>query len=266
MFPLLAALPDNGPTPAWTPYLLGLPPLVAALAAARAQRRNPTLRWDEGALRGCAGGVLAGVLLGVLAALAGGAVGPGRMRDVGRRAFDVLVHAVTAFGHRRPARRAGDDLVAAAGVPRPGRRRRLRLHRVTCPRARRPVVVLVSGSGTNLQALLDACADPAYGARWSPSAPTATASRAWRGPSGPASRPSCKGSRTSPDPRALGPRRWPTPSPAFEPDLVVLAGFMKLVGERRSSRRSAAGSSTPTRRCRRRSPGCTGRPTRWRTA
>ena len=27
------------------------------------------------------------------------------------------------------------------------------------------LVVLVSGSGTNLQALLDACADPAYGAR-----------------------------------------------------------------------------------------------------
>ena len=27
------------------------------------------------------------------------------------------------------------------------------------------VVVLVSGSGTNLQALLDACADPSYGAR-----------------------------------------------------------------------------------------------------
>ena len=27
------------------------------------------------------------------------------------------------------------------------------------------LVVLVSGAGTNLQALLDACADPAYGAR-----------------------------------------------------------------------------------------------------
>ena len=28
-----------------------------------------------------------------------------------------------------------------------------------------PVVVLVSGSGTNLQALIDACEDPAYGVR-----------------------------------------------------------------------------------------------------
>ena len=44
------------------------------------------------------GGALAGVLLGLLAAVAGGAVGPGRMRDVGPFAFDVLVHAITAFG------------------------------------------------------------------------------------------------------------------------------------------------------------------------
>ena len=67
------------------------------------------------------------------------------------------------------------------------------------------LVVLVSGSGTNLQALLDAAADPAYGAAaWSPSAPTATASRAWRGPSGPASRRSCTGSADFTDRAALG--------------------------------------------------------------
>ncbi len=122
MFPLLAALPDAGPTPAWTAYLMGVAPVVAALAAARSQRRDPTLRWDEGALRGCAGGVLAGVLLGLLAGVSGGAVGPGRMRDVGPVAFDVLVHAITAFGigglvggllmtwwQRRAARRASLD-------------------------------------------------------------------------------------------------------------------------------------------------------------
>lgn len=97
-FPLLAALPDNGPTPAWTAYVVAVPPLVAAVAAAVAQRRTPTLRWEEGALRGCVGGVLAGALLAVLTALAGGAVGPGRMRDVGADAGEVLVHAVTAFG------------------------------------------------------------------------------------------------------------------------------------------------------------------------
>jgi hypothetical protein len=35
--------------------------------------------------------------LSVLASLAGGAVGPGRMRDVAPLAGDVLVHALTTF-------------------------------------------------------------------------------------------------------------------------------------------------------------------------
>ena len=98
MFPLLAALPDTGPTPAWTSALIGAPPLVAAVAAMRAQRDHPTYRWEEGALHGCGGGMLAGALFGFLALLAGGAVGPGRMTDVGPLAGAVLVHAVTAFG------------------------------------------------------------------------------------------------------------------------------------------------------------------------
>lgn len=97
-FPLLAALPDSGTTPGWTPAMMAVPPLVAALGAALAQRRRPTLRWEEGALRGCAGGVVAGVLLGWMASLAGGAVGPGRMQLVGPLAFDAMVHAITALG------------------------------------------------------------------------------------------------------------------------------------------------------------------------
>lgn len=98
MFPLLAALPDEGPTPSWTVGVMAVPALVAAYAAARSQRRLPTLRWDEGALRGCAGGVAAGVLFGLVAAVSGGSVGPGRMQEVGPVGFDVLVHAITAFG------------------------------------------------------------------------------------------------------------------------------------------------------------------------
>ena len=119
MFPLLAALPDGGPTSAWTPYLMAVPPVVAGVAAARAQRRHPTLRWEEGGLRGCTGGVFAGLVVGILASLAGGAVGPGRMQHVEPFAFEVLVHAITTFGigglfgglvmtwwQRRTARRA----------------------------------------------------------------------------------------------------------------------------------------------------------------
>ena len=98
MFPMLAALPDTGPTPAWTSALIGLAPVVAALGAMRAQRRHPTHRWEEGALHGCGGGMLAGALFGILALVSGGAVGPGRMADVGPFAGAVFVHGVTALG------------------------------------------------------------------------------------------------------------------------------------------------------------------------
>jgi hypothetical protein len=77
---------------------MALPPLVAAVAVARAQRRLPTRRWEEGAVRGCAAGLVAGVVVGLATALAGGSVGPGRMQVVAPYAQDVLLHAVTAFG------------------------------------------------------------------------------------------------------------------------------------------------------------------------
>ena len=59
------------------------------------------------------------MLFGLVAAVSGGSVGPGRMQEVGPVGFDVLVHAITAFGlgglvgglvmtwwQRRSARRA----------------------------------------------------------------------------------------------------------------------------------------------------------------
>ncbi|MQW75956.1 phosphoribosylglycinamide formyltransferase [Nocardioides sp. dk4132] len=92
------------------------------------------------------------------------------------------------------------------------------------------LVVLVSGSGTNLQALLDACADPAYGARVVAVGADrdgieglARAERA--GVPTFVNRVADYGTREGWD-RALADR-----VAAFEPDLVVLAGFMKLVGE-----------------------------------
>ncbi|NPC99034.1 phosphoribosylglycinamide formyltransferase [Nocardioides sp. zg-DK7169] len=92
------------------------------------------------------------------------------------------------------------------------------------------LVVLVSGSGTNLQALLDACADPAYGARvvavGADREGIEGLARAERsGVPTFVNQVSHYGSREDWD-RALADR-----VAAFEPDLVVLAGFMKLVGE-----------------------------------
>ncbi|NYG55085.1 DUF6350 family protein [Nocardioides perillae] len=99
LVPLVPALPAAGSAPRWVVVgVAAVPVLLAAVATARVQRHQPTLRWDDGVLRGCVGGVAAGVLLGVLAALAGGALGPGRMAVVGPLAGDVLVHAVAALG------------------------------------------------------------------------------------------------------------------------------------------------------------------------
>lgn len=91
------------------------------------------------------------------------------------------------------------------------------------------LVVLVSGAGTNLQALLDACADPAYAAQ-------VVAVGADRDDSEGLARADRAGvptfvSKVS-DFTSRG--HWDITLTdtvaAFEPDLVVLAGFMKLVG------------------------------------
>jgi phosphoribosylglycinamide formyltransferase 1 len=97
--------------------------------------------------------------------------------------------------------------------------------------ARQParLVVLVSGAGSNLRALLDACEDPAYGAR----VVAVGADRSGIAALDHAERAAVESfvlrvkdfpDRVSWD-RALGER-----VAAHRPDLVVSAGFMKLVG------------------------------------
>ncbi|HEX4686621.1 MAG TPA: phosphoribosylglycinamide formyltransferase [Nocardioides sp.] len=91
------------------------------------------------------------------------------------------------------------------------------------------VVVLVSGSGTNLQALLDATDDPAYGA-------TVVAVGADRGGIEGLARAERAGVPTfwhrvaDFDSRADWDARFTDDVAAYDPDLVVLAGFMKLFG------------------------------------
>jgi phosphoribosylglycinamide formyltransferase-1 len=91
------------------------------------------------------------------------------------------------------------------------------------------LVVLVSGSGTNLQALLDAATDPAYGA-------TVVAVGADRDGIVGLERAERAGVPTFvhrvPDfaTRADWDRAVADAVAAYRPDLVVLAGFMKLVG------------------------------------
>ncbi|WP_110182834.1 phosphoribosylglycinamide formyltransferase [Nocardioides solisilvae] len=92
------------------------------------------------------------------------------------------------------------------------------------------LVVLVSGAGTNLQALLDACEDPAYGARvvgvGSDRPGVEGLARAER--HGVPTFVKQLGQFDTRDHWDLAMRRAVA---GFEPDLVVLAGFMKLVSE-----------------------------------
>ena len=93
------------------------------------------------------------------------------------------------------------------------------------------VVVLVSGSGTNLQALLDACTDPAYGAAvvavGADRSGIEGLARAER-----AGIPTFVHRVKDHETRAAWDATLATSLAAFEPDLIVLAGFMRLVGAR----------------------------------
>jgi phosphoribosylglycinamide formyltransferase-1 len=92
------------------------------------------------------------------------------------------------------------------------------------------LVVLISGSGSNLQALLDATADPAYGAR-------VVAVGADRDGIAGLDRAAAAGVPTFVDAVKDYPTRddWDAALTAHvaehEPDLVISAGFLKLVGK-----------------------------------
>ncbi|HYH72026.1 MAG TPA: phosphoribosylglycinamide formyltransferase [Nocardioides sp.] len=96
------------------------------------------------------------------------------------------------------------------------------------PQSPTRIVVLVSGSGTNLQALLDACAEPSYGARvvavGADRDDIEGLARADR-----AGVPTFVAKVSDYSSREHWDRALSDKVAAFEPDLVVSAGFMKLV-------------------------------------
>ena len=182
------------------------------------------------------------------------------MTDVGPLAGAVLVHAVTAFGiggligglvatwwqRRRleplpepdassdadDAMTSLDDPDAATLAPVGDDDRALDSRSVPIPSSEAAparLVVLVSGAGTNLQALLDAAADPAYGA-------TVVAVGADRDGIEGLARAERAGLPTFVHrvkdftDRADWDRALTASVAEHRPDLVVSAGFMKLVG------------------------------------
>jgi hypothetical protein len=96
-FPLLAALPANGEAPWWTAGLLALPVVGALYAGRSAVRAFPVAGYRSAALCGAGSGVFGAVFLAGAVWLAGGAVGPGRMQEVGAGFLEPLLFAALPF-------------------------------------------------------------------------------------------------------------------------------------------------------------------------
>lgn len=107
-FPLLGALPQGSETQWWHGLLLLVPVLAGGVAGLVSIRRHPVFGLDQAALRGCLAGVTGGTLFGLATFLATGAVGPGRMSEVGPYAAETLLVCTAAF-------LLGGGLAATAG-------------------------------------------------------------------------------------------------------------------------------------------------------
>jgi len=92
------------------------------------------------------------------------------------------------------------------------------------------LVVLVSGTGTNLQALLDACADPSYGATVVAVGTDRSGSLAVRRAEH-VGVPTFELALSAYDTREEWDAALTGAVAAYSPDLVVSAGFLKLVGK-----------------------------------
>lgn len=90
-FPVLAALPEEGPTPGWLVVLIGVPAVAAAYGVLATG--GALLPYDLAAIRGAAAGLLAGVLVTLAISLAGGALGTGRLTEIRAPSAEVLVFA-----------------------------------------------------------------------------------------------------------------------------------------------------------------------------
>jgi len=129
--PVLAALPSPGSFADWV-FVLGLVPLLAGMVTGWRLRPDGGTPLLERLGLGAAAGAVAGVVLGVLVAASGGAIGPGRMADVGPPMLTPLLVVVpvlavggamgAALGHYRGAR--ASQLPDEAHTPRRPRLRK----------------------------------------------------------------------------------------------------------------------------------------------
>ena len=105
--PVLAAVPDPGPSPTWALAVLALPVAAGLLVGWSVTRRFPTTayRWAVG--RAVGASALAALALLALGAWSGGSVGGGRMREVGPDLSTLLLMAVLTLSSGAAAAATG---------------------------------------------------------------------------------------------------------------------------------------------------------------
>jgi hypothetical protein len=118
VFPLLAAVPHDADA-RWLQALVLVPVIAGVAAGLTAIRRCPAARWDTAGLMGGLAGLLGGLVFGVLCELASGAVGPGRMQDIGPDVLATLAVCVVAGAMGGALAAGGSTFVRGLRHPRP---------------------------------------------------------------------------------------------------------------------------------------------------
>ncbi|MEU8359179.1 DUF6350 family protein [Nonomuraea sp. NPDC048882] len=96
--PLLGALPESGPVPAWMMAVIALPFAAGAVAGVMVARIAPSPSYEAAPLWGFISGVSTGLVAGVLAALSGGPIGGGRLATVGPSPWEVALSVAIEVG------------------------------------------------------------------------------------------------------------------------------------------------------------------------
>ncbi|MFI7417640.1 DUF6350 family protein [Nonomuraea sp. NPDC049684] len=96
--PLLGALPESGPVPAWMMAVIALPFAAGAVAGVFVARISPSHSYEAAPLWGFLTGVSTGLVAGLLAALSGGPIGGGRLSAIGPSPWEVALSVALEVG------------------------------------------------------------------------------------------------------------------------------------------------------------------------
>ncbi|TYB59903.1 hypothetical protein FXF51_33415 [Nonomuraea sp. PA05] len=96
--PLLGALPESGPVPAWMMAVVAVPFAAGAVAGVMVARISPSPSYEAAPLWGFLTGVTTGLVAGLLAALSGGPMGGGRLATVGPSPWEVALSVALEVG------------------------------------------------------------------------------------------------------------------------------------------------------------------------